>query len=646
MNADRRIARFAGDTERQLVWINLAMESLWLVLIVLAPLVFLARSYGEWSSVIGSYELPKIAVLRTGAGLIAMLWLLEWALRSGGAKPSFPRWMARPLTWHQGLAEWLGAQPVRWLTAAVIFFFASLLLSTALSTSPVVSLWGDVPGQDSYSAYTTVSFGLVFAAIATHIKTENQLWRLVGAIVVMGFLSGLYAVFQHYGWDFLDLMEPLGHNRSTATFGGTIFAGAVLLMTIPVTVMAATRYLLGNVAATGFAVKATVGVVALSVQLLGLVFIASRGPWIGTLATLITFLVLLVVFVGWRTVGRAGLVLGIGQAVTVAVLVSPLQSIADDAAEEQSASRSLDPSDTSELIFSVGGEISSGGFAGRKEIWDTTWEMVVDRPWFDFEQLSLSSLRPIIGYGPDQFRSTYLLVSPARTAASLLPQEVGHAHNFFLHQAVETGFVGLLASVGIFIAAFGLGVYFWLRQRAGLTVVHGLVLAGLLAILAGRFLEQMVGVSRVSDLLIFWVLLAIFVALPAIFLGVNKAEPANQQAVGGRQSRSPGMDGSQVMAWAPLRWALAVGLIAALAFVTWTKNVDYVRSALILDEAAYQFDQGSFDHAMSSISDSIGISPDVPIYYNRWSQVLQSSPDGVVIEGCPASDDAQTVRFC
>ena len=73
---------FAGDTERQLDWINRAMESLWLILKVFAPLVFLGQSYGEWSSEIGSYELPKIDVLRTSAGLIAMLWLLEWALRS------------------------------------------------------------------------------------------------------------------------------------------------------------------------------------------------------------------------------------------------------------------------------------------------------------------------------------------------------------------------------------------------------------------------------------------------------------------------------------------------------------------------------------------------------------------------------------
>lgn len=35
-------------------------------------------------------------------------------------------------------------------------------------------------------------------------------------------------------------------------------------------------------------------------------------------------------------------------------------------------------------------------------------------PWFGFEPLKLSRLRPLIGYGPDTFRYAYLLKSPSR----------------------------------------------------------------------------------------------------------------------------------------------------------------------------------------------------------------------------------------
>ena len=34
------------------------LEILWLLAVILVPLVFLGRSYGEWSSIIASFELP------------------------------------------------------------------------------------------------------------------------------------------------------------------------------------------------------------------------------------------------------------------------------------------------------------------------------------------------------------------------------------------------------------------------------------------------------------------------------------------------------------------------------------------------------------------------------------------------------------
>ena len=37
-----------------------------------------------------------------------------------------------------------------------------------------------------------------------------------------------------------------------------------------------------------------------------------------------------------------------------------------------------------------------------------------------------------------------------------------------------------------------------------------MILVGLLAALVGRFIEQIVGLARISDLTIFWVLLAVF----------------------------------------------------------------------------------------------------------------------------------------
>jgi len=438
-------------------------------------------------------------------------------------------------------------------------------------------LWGDVPGQDSYSAYTFVSYGLLFAVIATHLKTEAQLWRLVGAIVLMGVLAGGYAVFQHYGWDFLDLIEPFGHTRSTSTFGRTIFAGAVLLMTIPVTTVAAARSLTGRMTVTGVALRAAAWSVLLSVQILATMFIASWGPWVGTLAGLAALLGLLAVFAGWRALSRASLVLALGAALSVAVLVSPLQSIADKAAERPASiiagAGSLGASEVSQRLSSLGSQVAGGGLAGRREIWDNTWEVITERPWFGLDHLSLSFLRPLIGYGPEQFRTTYLLVSPPNPAANMLPNEVAHAHNFFFHQGVETGFFGLLTSAGLYLAVFASGGYIWLRQRNSLSGVQKLVLAGLLATLLGRLLEQMVGVARVSDLMVFWVLLAAYAALPVLFATPTGAEHANHRPrPEGRSSVTQTKSTHGLLAYRrpTLKWLAVTGLIVGLALLTWT----------------------------------------------------------------------------
>ena len=117
------------------------------------------------------------------------------------------------------------------------FYLGTTLLSTAVSGSLSVSLWGEVPGQDGYPAYTVAAYVLLFTVIATRLKTRPQLWRLHAAIVAMGMLISGYVILQHYGHDFLNLSEQTG-GGVTAFMGNRIFAAAVMLMTIPITAAA------------------------------------------------------------------------------------------------------------------------------------------------------------------------------------------------------------------------------------------------------------------------------------------------------------------------------------------------------------------------------------------------------------------------
>ena len=116
-----------------------------------------------------------------------------------------------------------GTRPERWIVAAVVLNLAAVLISTILSVSFEVSLWGWVPGTDTTAAYTAVSYFLLFGIVATHLKTVPQLWRLLGAIIVVGVLVGGYAVLQYYGQDFLHLASA-GEIRVRSTLGNPIFA--------------------------------------------------------------------------------------------------------------------------------------------------------------------------------------------------------------------------------------------------------------------------------------------------------------------------------------------------------------------------------------------------------------------------------------
>ena len=89
------------------------------------------------------------------------------------------------------MASYLNGNPQRWVILAVIFYLATTLISTVLSGSFVISMWGEVPGQDGYSAYNITAYVLLFCVIATHLKTRSQLWRIPAAVVIMGVVVGV-----------------------------------------------------------------------------------------------------------------------------------------------------------------------------------------------------------------------------------------------------------------------------------------------------------------------------------------------------------------------------------------------------------------------------------------------------------------------
>lgn len=641
------------------------MEGLWLLTVVLVPLAFLDRNFIYSEAVIAYLEVPKIALLRTLVGLMTILWIIEWGV-SGGRFPNAivfgnrETWF-KPLTYLARLRVWLSEQPTRWVTLAVWFFAITTLLSTVLSASFRVSLWGEVPGQDGLSAYTLTAYLLLFGIVTTHLKTRPQLWRLLSGVVAMGVVVAVFAVLQHYGYDPLGALESSGGGqaRVTSTVGNAVFAAALMLIPIAISLMLATISLEKVSAAEprkgrrglpmSHLMLMGLWTLILAIQFLGIVFTFSRGPWLGTVLALLVFLLLTILMVGWRALGWASLTVGLAALITFGIVqgvgrdIIPVPTGSDTnqlAAEESAngspqlatgevgtASEPLDSTadDVTERITSISGEVASGGLSNRVNIWKSSLILMRDRPWVEFEDFSLPWLRPLVGYGPDLFRNTHLLVS-VPLDDRLLPAEADHAHNFILNQGVEQGVLGLLSAAGIFLAVFGVAGYLLIKRLRSYSQIHKLLFIGLVAAISGRFLEQLVGVTRVSDLMLFWVILAVFAALPSVMQPQINTEPAltlepsQTRSRRGRNApstqRSNSVDLQLFLRLAIVAWA--VGGIMAL---TWVKAVSYPRAAMAASQGIAQFKQGNYQASLSSLDRATRLAPDVPIYYGGKASI-------------------------
>ena len=67
-------------TSEAQVWLNRAMEILWLLVVFLVPLAFLDPDYVQSEAVIAYLEVPNVALLRTLIGLMAIVWLIHRGL--------------------------------------------------------------------------------------------------------------------------------------------------------------------------------------------------------------------------------------------------------------------------------------------------------------------------------------------------------------------------------------------------------------------------------------------------------------------------------------------------------------------------------------------------------------------------------------
>lgn len=420
----------------------------WLAAVIVAPLFFNA-----YSSRI--FDPDKITILRT----IALVMVAAWTAKLVEERASGNRDVG--CTWHTPLV------------LATLFMVVVYLVSTALSVTPWVSLFG------SYSrlqgTFTTFSYIVVFLMILQGIRTRAQLDRLVTVIIVNSLPVALYGLIQRYGLDPLPWAGSSGE-RVAGSMGNPIFLAAYLVMVFPLTlgrIVESFRAALDReTKQTRWAnILRTTGYVFIAaVQLITIWYTQSRGPLLALVAGSFFFLLLLAL--AWRSKRGAILIVA---AITLTALV--VGSIV--------------------LINVSGGPLQSAPWMGRLgQVFSFArilyWQGMVDLvlphdpiQYPDGYSDPFNSIRPLVGHGPESIRVAYSRFRPSmhwRYETGV----VDRAHNETFDALATTGLLGLIAYLFLFLSAFYYG-FKWLgllEEKGQRVQLLGLVLVCSLASVA------------------------------------------------------------------------------------------------------------------------------------------------------------------
>ncbi len=568
---------------------------LWLAAVVAVPLVVVPPD-----AALAHVSIPKITVFRVLAGLMAAALLVEWLVKPGDIRETIPRMRL------SRVRSWLRDDPARWVLVALGVFAAATVAGTIASVSPGVSIWGNRPGSDGYGLYNMLAYAVLFAAIVTHLRSSAQVSRLFVAIAVVGTVVGIVSILQHFG------LEPILEagtyvRRSYSTLGNPIFAGAFLLMTIMVTATAGLMlYVSGR-----FRWALVLVLASLAVQLTGLLYTLSRGPWIGLAVAIAILAALSWLLQPSRQTAIYGSVvlLAVAAGIVFAVLV-PQRS-----ASAQTEQDTLDfaPADSiGSRVLSIYPEIAGGSLTGRIGYWNASIDLLFERPWSEVTPMRWAWARHVLGYGPDTFRYVIALRSPPKPTAVLTFE----AHNYPLHVAVELGLLGFAALVFAGLAVTVVGAW---RLLGSPSRTQGIILAGLMATFVGRGVEMMAGIPRASDTILLLALMALFVAV-ARNRGVfdQAASPPVEIEVADPPRRGRLSD----WLWLIARAALVLVVVTSIGAVTVLRGVNHLRADMAARGALTHFNTGDSSAGVFQMLSAANLATSAPKYQLLLSRMF------------------------
>ncbi len=500
------------NSTRLSAWCAGLIEASWLLALVVAALLF-----NVWSN--RTFEPDKIVMVRSLALLAALAWLVQVVEQGDGDRSP-----------GQALREFLR----RPMVAPALLYVVVTFLATAFSVAPHLSIWGSY--QRLQGTYTTLACVALFLLAVPRLNEPRRWERLMTTVIWTSIPVALYGLAQQVGWDPVVWVTGFGQ-RVASTLGNPIFAGGYLIMVVPLTLTGALlawdRRQHRTLAAYGL---------ALALQVICIALTRSRGPLLGLAAGLSALAWLMAAVRGRRSwlLGGAALfgIIALGLAVTGFPLAGQ-----------------------------VAGLLDLGRGTALQRI--LTWQGVIS-------MASADPVRTLLGYGPETMIVAFPRYFPPELAP--LPAQPGvafdRAHNVILDELATMGiagvaaylllvggfffyglrhlglvpnrraawsywgalllgvlggaavarladggwrFAGLGVSAGALVAILGYaGVTAWTNRAGAITRdAHLVPVAGLLAAGVAHFVELQTGIAVIATQLLFWLLIALVVTMPA-----------------------------------------------------------------------------------------------------------------------------------
>jgi len=452
----------------------------WATLLVVGAIVVVATLVQPMLGVLlllpavpfGSLRQVRLGVMNVGlAELLFALALAAWLLRQVALRRIARETPPRAMSW---------SIPWRWppLALPLALFLATALLSTAGAASPQHSIKELIKWLEVLALYLVVSYEVRTAPGSRWVRP------LVAALLLTGALAALHGIYQflfQVGPDpfilFGRFMRAYGAFEQPNPYGG------YLGLTLPVAVGLGAAWLLR----VGSRFPARWLVLALGcggLMLAALVMSWSRGAWLGLAAALAAMAVAIAARSGrgaLLTITFLAILAYVLLVGGVAILPPSIVARFSDLVPQLGLAGFVDVR---------GAEITDANFAvvERMAHWQSALAMWADHPW--------------LGVGIGNYEPAY-----SHYALPLWPTPLGHAHNYYLNVAAETGLLGLLAYLLLWSGAL-IGVWREVRRANGW--FFGLAL-GILGVLVHLSVHNIVDNLYVHAM---YLQVAILLALP------------------------------------------------------------------------------------------------------------------------------------